>query len=306
MARYILKRLFMMIPVVFGITLFIFFVLNLAQGDPAQLILGPDATVEDLAAKRAELGTDKPVLVQYFMYMKNVFKGDFGTSWINGFDVLSEFLGRIPTTLKLGVLGMCFAILLGIPLGILAAIKQFHLVDYVVLALSLILCSLPSFWFGMMTQLLFCLKLRLLPASGIGSFKHYLLPALTLGAAILAAHMRMARTSMLDVIKQDYIRTARAKGASEIRVIFKHALRNGMLPVVTQIGLSFTMIMGGAIVTETVFSIPGIGTLMINAVKTRDIPVVMGTLIFIAIFVGVVNLLVDIIYALIDPRIALE
>ncbi len=306
MAKYILKRLLMMVPVIIGITLFIFFVLNLAQGDPAQLILGPDATAADLAAKRAELGTDKPILAQYFLYMKNVLTGDFGTSWINGFDVLSEFMGRIPTTLKLGLLGMSFAILLGIPLGIFAAIKQFHLVDYVVLALALILCSLPSFWFGMMTQIFFCLELNLLPASGIGSFQHYVLPALTLGAAILAAHMRMARTSMLDVIKQDYIRTARAKGASELRVILKHALRNGMLPVVTQVGLSFTMIMGGAVVTETVFSIPGIGTLLINAVKTRDIPVVMGTLIFIAIFVGIVNLIVDIIYALIDPRIALE
>lgn len=305
MAKYIAKRLLLLIPVVLGITFFIYLVLSLAPGNPAALVLGADASAEAIAAKEIEMGLDKPVVVQYFNYIAGVIKGDFGTSWIQGYEVLPEFLHRIPYTIQLGSLAMLFAVVLGIPLGILAAVKQYSIVDYLTLAIALLLFSLPAFWLGMMGQEFFCLKLGLLPAAGVGSFKHLLLPALTLGANIFASQLRMTRTSMLDVIKQDYIRTARAKGAAEGYVIRKHVLRNGMLPVVTQVGISFASCMGGSVVTETIFSIPGIGSLLINAVKSRDIPVVMGTLIFIAIFVGIINLLVDIIYAYIDPRVKL-
>lgn len=200
---------------------------------------------------------------------------------------------------------MAFAVLLGIPLGIVSAIKQNSVIDYFSLALAVILFSLPAFWFGMMAQLFFCLQLGWLPASGVGTPAHFVLPALTLGANVLASQLRMTRTSMLDVVKQDFIRTARAKGASERRVVMKHVLRNGMLPVVTQVGISYASCMGGSVVTESVFSIPGIGSLLINAVKSRDIPVVMGTIIFVALIVGVINLLVDLLYALIDPRVKL-
>lgn len=303
--KYIIKRLLLLIPVVFGITFIIFVVLNLAPGDPAAMILGQDATAEALAAKRAEMGLDQPIVIQYIRYIAGVLRGDFGTSWLSGYEVLPEFLHRIPYTILLGSLSMFVAVIIGIPLGIIAAIRQYHFVDYASLALALILFSLPSFWFAMMGQILFCLTLGWLPAAGVGSLAHFILPSITLGANILASQLRMTRTSMLDVIKQDYIRTARAKGADERWVVAHHVLRNGMLPVVTQVGISFASCMGGSVITETVFSIPGIGSLLINAVKGRDIPVVMGTLIFIAIFVGIVNLIVDVIYALIDPRVKL-
>jgi peptide/nickel transport system permease protein len=303
--KYILKRLLLLIPVVLGITFIIFVVLSMAPGDPAALILGQDATVEALAAKRAEMGLDKPIVIQYVTYMLNMFRGNFGTSWLSGYEVLPEFLHRMPNTIMLGSLAMLFSVIIGIPVGIIAAIRQNHFVDYASLAIALILFSLPSFWFGMMGQILLCLNLGWLPASGVGSLKHFILPAITLGANILASQLRMTRTSMLDVVKQDYIRTARAKGANEKQVVLHHVLQNGMLPVITQIGISFASCMGGSVITETVFSIPGIGSLLINAVKGRDVPVVMGTLVFIAVFVGIVNLIVDIFYALIDPRVKL-
>ena len=305
MLKYILKRLLLIIPVVIGITFFIFVVLSLAPGDPAVMILGTDASEEDLQAKRVELGLDKPIVVQYATYMLNVVKGDFGKSWLSGYDILTEFMHRIPKNVILTFYAMIFAVGLGIPLGILASTRQNTMVDYATLALALLLFSLPAFWLGMMGQIFFCLKLGWLPASGVGSLKHYILPALTLGANIFATQLRMTRSSMLDVIKQDYIRTARAKGAAESRVIYRHVLRNGMLPVVTQVGISFASCVGGSVVTESVFAIPGIGSLLINAVKGRDVPVVIGTLIFIAVFVAIINLIVDLIYAWIDPRVKL-
>ena len=224
MLKYIIKRLLLLIPVVFGITFIIFVVLNLAPGDPAAMILGQDATAEALAAKRAEMGLDQPIVIQYIRYIAGVLRGDFGTSWLSGYEVLPEFLHRIPYTILLGSLSMFVAVIIGIPLGIIAAIRQYHFVDYASLALALILFSLPSFWFAMMGQILFCLTLGWLPAAGVGSLAHFILPSITLGANILASQLRMTRTSMLDVIKQDYIRTARAKGADERRVVaHRHA-----------------------------------------------------------------------------------
>lgn len=305
MLKYILKRLLLLIPVVIGITFFIYIILSAAPGDPAQLILGMDATEADLAALRAELGLDKPVVIQYFNYMFGVLRGNFGTSWLSGYEVLPEFLHRLPNTILLATLSMAFAAIIGISLGIVSAIRQNTFIDYFSLALAVLLFSLPAFWFGLMAQIVFCLNLGWLPAAGVGSFKHFLLPALTLGANVLASQLRMTRTSMLDVVKQDFIRTARAKGAPERRVVMRHVLRNGMLPVVTQVGISYASCMGGSVVTESVFSIPGVGSLLVNAVKSRDIPVVMGSIIFVAVFVGIINLLVDLLYAWIDPRVKL-
>ena len=305
MLKYILKRLLLLIPVVIGITFFIYVILSAAPGDPTQLILGMDATEADLAVLRAELGLDKPVVVQYINYMFGVLRGNFGTSWLSGYEVLPEFLHRLPNTILLATLSMAFAAIIGISLGIVSAIRQNTFIDYFSLALAVLLFSLPAFWFGLMAQIVFCLNLGWLPAAGVGSFKHFLLPSLTLGANVLASQLRMTRTSMLDVVKQDFIRTARAKGAPERRVVVKHVLRNGMLPVVTQVGISYASCMGGSVVTESVFSIPGVGSLLVNAVKSRDIPVVMGTIIFVAVFVGIINLLVDLLYAWIDPRVKL-
>ena len=306
MAKYILKRILMLIPVVFGITLFIYVIMSLAPGDPATLILGADATWEEILAKRQELGLNDPVLVRYVKYMAGVLRGDFGTSWYNGYNVMSEFLSRIPNTLTLGLLSNLIVIIVGIPLGIIAAVKQNGVIDYSTLVLAMLFSSMPAFWFGLMAQIYFCLTLGWLPATGAESMKHFILPALTLASGSLAGQVRLTRTSMLEVNKLDYVRTARSKGCSESRIILKHVLRNGLLPVITSIGGHIATIVGGAIVTESVFAIPGVASLMINAVKIRDVPVVMGIIVVISVFVGVINLLVDLNSALVDPRVKLN
>lgn len=303
MLRYILKRILLIIPVVIGITFFIYIVLALAPGDPVSLMLGSDATPEQLAAMRHQLGMDQNVIVRYLLYMKSVLSGDFGTSWLNGRPVFNEFLQRIPHTFALAVNSLIITIVFGLSMGIFAAARQNTPVDNITLVFALVFSSIPTFWCGLMFQIIFALKLGWLPSMGVGSIRHMILPALTLSMISLAGQVRMTRSSMLDVINMDYIRTARAKGASEFRVIMRHAVRNGLLPVVTNLGILFANAFGGAIVTETVFAIPGIGVYMINAAKARDVPIVMGVIIFVAIIVAVINLVTDLIYAFIDPRV---
>jgi peptide/nickel transport system permease protein len=305
MVKYIIKRILLIFPVIIGITLFIYLVLALAPGDPVSLMLGPDATPEQLQAKRIELGMDKNVFIRYLNYMKTVIQGDFGTSWISGKPVMLEFYQRVPHTLALACVTLMITVIMGIPSGVLAAVKQNRPIDTTTLVFALIFSSIPAFWLGMMIQILFALKLGWFPAMGAGTVRHVFLPALTLSLVNLAGQVRMTRSSMLDVINQDYVRTARAKGAGEWRVILGHVVRNGSLPVITNLGIAFTNAFGGAVVTEAVFSIPGIGSYMINAAKTRDIPIVMGIIIFVAIFVAVINLFVDLIYAIVDPRVKL-
>jgi peptide/nickel transport system permease protein len=303
MLKYLLKRILLIIPVVIGITLFIYVVLALAPGDPVSLMLGPDATPEQLAKLRHELGMDRGVIVRYLLYMKSVLSGDFGVSWLNGRPVLGEFILRIPHTFALAVNSLLITIVFGLSMGIIAAVKHNKPIDNATLVFALVFSSIPVFWCGLMFQIVFALKLGWLPSMGVGSIRHMILPALTLSMISLAGQVRMTRSSMLDVINLDYIRTARAKGAGEFRVIMGHAVRNALLPVVTNLGILFANAFGGAIVTETVFAIPGIGVYMINAAKARDVPIVMGVIIFVAIIVAVINLLTDLIYAFIDPRI---
>lgn len=305
MGKYILKRILLLIPVVAGITLFIFVIMSLAPGDPATLILGTEASEEQLEAKRVELGLEKPVIVRYVRYMTGALQGDFGESWYNHYNVLDEFVSRLPNTMTLGILAMTISSLIGIPLGILTAVRQNGVVDYTTMAAAMVFSSMPIFWFGLMAQMYISLKWKILPATGADSFRYFILPAVTLAAGQLAGQVRGTRTAMLEVIKQDYVRTARSKGASEKRVIFRHVVRNGLLPVVTNLGVSFATLLGGTTVTEAVFAVPGVSTLLINAVKIRDVPVVMGIVLIIACFVGVVNLLVDLLYAYIDPRVKL-
>ncbi len=306
MLKYIIKRLLLIIPVIIGITFLIYLVLALAPGDPVSLMLGPDATAEELQAKRHELGMDRNVFVRYINYMADVvFRGDFGTSWLSGRGVLSEFQQRVPQTFILALATLIITIILGISLGTIAAVRQNRPIDGITLIFALVFSSIPAFWFGMMMQIVFALKLRWFPSMGIGSIRHYILPAFTLSLVNIAAQVRLTRSSMLDVINQDFIRTARAKGVDEFRVITRHVIRNGLLPVVTNIGIVFANAFGGAVVTETVYAIPGIGTFMINAAKTRDVPIVMGVIIFVAIYVAIVNLVVDLVYAFIDPRVKL-
>lgn len=303
--KYALKRLLMLIPVIICVTFILYVILAAAPGNLARQILGEDATPEQIAELQHEMGLDKPLVVRYANYMADACRLDFGSSWVGNYEVLDEFTHRLPYTLLVSVMAIFFAVGVGIPLGIGSAIKQYSLLDYGSTFVAMFLFSMPAFWLGTMCQIFFCLTLKWLPVSGIASWKHFILPPLILGANTLASMIRMSRTSMLDVIKMDYIRTARAKGASERSVIIHHAMRNSLIPVVTQIGLSFAGTIGGAVVTENIFAIPGIGTLLINAVKSRDVPVVMGSVIFVTIIVGVINLIVDLICARIDPRIDL-
>lgn len=303
MLKYILKRLLLIIPVVIGITLFIYLLLDIGMGDPTALILGPDASAEQVAALRAELGLDKSVFVRYFNYMYNAIQGDLGNSWYNSRPVIDEFLLRLPNTLALAFSALGITIVVGLTFGTLAAVRQNRPIDGITLIFALLFASMPSFWFGLILQIILCLELQWLPPMGSGTFKHMILPATTLALGTIASQVRMTRSSILDVVNMNYIRTARAKGAGEFRVVFRHVIRNALMPVVTNWGLTFATAFGGTIISETVFSVPGISTFLINAVKVRDIPIVMGTVIIVSVIVALINLIIDIIYAFIDPRV---
>lgn len=303
MLKYILKRLLLIIPVVIGITLFIYLLLDIGMGDPTALILGPDASAEQVAALRAELGLDKSVFVRYFNYMYNAIQGDLGNSWYNSRPVIDEFLLRLPNTLALAFSALGITIVVGLTFGTLAAVRQNRPIDGITLIFALLFASMPSFWFGLILQIIFCLELQWLPPMGSGTFKHMILPATTLALGTIASQVRMTRSSILDVVNMNYIRTARAKGAGEFRVVFRHVIRNALMPVVPNWGLTFATAFGGTIISETVFSVPGISTFLINAVKVRDIPIVMGTVIIVSVIVALINLIIDIIYAFIDPRV---
>ena len=303
MYRYIAKRILMMIPVVIGVSLLVFTVLKLASGDVARIVAGSeadDATVEEI---RHELGLDRSYPEQYVRYMLGVVRGDMGKSYITGKDVFTEIKSRIPTTFTLAFLGMLVSIVIGIPLGILSATKQYSVLDNFATVFALIGVSMPNFWMGLMFILFFSLRLGWLPSGGDGTIKGFIMPALVNGIAAVANLMRTTRSSMLDVIRQDYIRTAWAKGAGESRVTLHHALKNALIPVVTVIGLHFGTSLGGAVIAETVFALPGLGKLMITGINQKDEPIVMGCLITFACVFSLINLLVDILYAYIDPRI---
>ncbi len=306
MIKFILKRLLHIIPVFIVITFVVFGMLSFVPGDPVLSILGPNATDHEIEELNERLGLNKPFFIRYGDYMLNMFKGDLGISWLTGNDVFDEFMSRIPNSLTLDVYAIILTIAIGIPLGILAAVRQYSITDKVTLVFALIFASVPAFWVAMMAQVVFAVNLDLLPTVGADSFAHFVLPAATLSVAAIAQQVRMTRASMLDVLQQDYIRTAKAKGGTKMHIIVKHAMRNALLPVVTGIGNSFVMLISGAVVIELVFAIPGIGTMLINAVRTRDVPMVMGPVIFVALFVCIVNLIVDIIYAFIDPRVRLS
>lgn len=303
MYKYICKRILMMIPVIIGVSLLVFLVLKMTPGDPARVVAGSEADEATVEQIREELGLNKPVLQQYVDYMLALLHGDMGTSYTTRKPVADEILARMSTTFILAFAGVFVAVLIGIPLGIISATKQYSVLDYISTLLALGGVAMPNFWLGLMLILLFSLKLGWLPSGGGDSWTSYVLPAITLGVGATASFMRTTRSSMLEVIRQDYIRTARAKGAGEGRVVMHHALRNAMIPVITVIGLQIGTLLGGAVVNETVFSLPGLGTLMINAINQKNEPVVLGCLITFAIIFSLVNLLIDILYAFIDPRI---
>mgnify|MGYP001806050298 CR=1 FL=1 len=304
MLRYIMKRLLMMVPVLFGVSLIVFSMIYFTPGDPAEYMLGMDANETSVAVLREELGLNKSFPVQFFNYLKGILlHGDFGTSYTTRRSVTTEILERLPTTVTLACLSIGLATLIGIITGIIAATKQYSIFDNIATVFALTGVSMPNFWTGLMLIIIFSVYLGWFPSSGFSKPIQWILPSITVGLASAANIMRQTRSSMLEVIRQDYINTARAKGQNELNIIFNHALRNALIPIVTVVGISFGGMLGGAILTESIFSIPGIGKLMIDSINIKNYPMVQGGVLFIALGFSIVNLLVDILYAFIDPRI---
>lgn len=302
MHRYILKRILLLIPVIIGVAFVVFFIISLSPGDAAAM-LAPNATSEELELIREEMGLNDPLLVQFGRYMLGLLHGDLGTSYYSNRPVFQEWIARFPATLKLAFWAAIASVIVAVPVGIISAVKQYSLADYSATLFALIGVSMPPFWLGLLLIILFSLHLGWLPSGGADSASSVILPAITCGMTFAALLTRMTRSSMLDVIRQDYIRTARAKGVKEKQVLSKHALKNALIPIITVIGIQFGSTLGGSTLTETVFSWPGVGRLVIDSINRKDRPMVMGCLILTTIFISIVNLLVDILYAYVDPRI---
>ena len=304
MLKYVLKRLAMMIPVLIAVSFLIFTLLYITPGNPVDYILGNDANAETIAQLEEQLGLNDPFLVRYFNYIKGIVTElDFGISYVTRESVSRELLTRLPNTALLAALGVLVSALIGITSGIIAATKQYTIFDNLATIVALTGVSLPTFWSGLMLLILFSLKLGWFPPSGFSTPSEWFLPVLTIGFSSSATLMRQTRSAMLEVIRQDYITTARAKGQREFNIIVKHALKNAMIPVLTVMGLSFGGLLGGAVVVESVFSIPGIGKLMLDGVSAKNFPVVQSGVLMIAFLFAIVNLLVDLLYGFIDPRI---
>ncbi len=293
-----------MIPVILGVAIFIFSIMHFVPGDPAVIIMGSEATEEELQMKRVQLGLDQPFIIQLIDYLKQVFLHfDFGNSYITNNSITSELLARLPRTAIIGFVSLILMLIVGIPLGITAAVHQNGLGDRLCMIIALIGVSVPAFWLGLMLVIVFSLRLGWLPASGIGGPQYYVMPCIASALGGIAGLARQSRSSMLEVIRSDYVVTARAKGLSESRVIYGHALPNALIPIITVAGSHLAHIFGGSVVIENVFSIPGIGSYMVTAVNNRDYPVVTASVLFLAIVFSLVMLLVDLVYAFVDPRI---
>lgn len=284
----------------------VFMIIHLIPGNPINHILGDFATEESIRELEIRLGLDRSIPVQYFSYMLNAIQGDLGTSYITGYTVVEEILNRIPITAQLALFSMVFGSITGIVIGVIAAVKKNTIYDQLAMLLALVGISAPGFWIALFLILLFSYQLNIFPISGYNGFYSLVLPSITLGLGTAGSIARMTRSSMLDVIKQDYIRTAKAKGAGVYRLIFRHSLQNALIPVVTLIGMQFGYLMAGAVVTETVFALPGLGSLIVSAISTRDIPTVQGLLLFMAAMIIIVNFVVDLLYTKLDPRIQYE
>ncbi len=293
----------MLIPVLLAVAFVIYAIMNVAEGDPVYSVAGADATEEQLEALREEMGLNGSLVERYFRYIGNLLKGDLGISYVSKQDVMKIYLQRLPNTLKLASMTMIFATLIALPLGIIAAVNQNSWIDTLSMVLALIGLSMPNFWLGLLLIILFALKLGWFPSGGNVGFKSIILPAFTVGAGLAALLTRTTRSSMLDVIRQDYLRTARAKGVPERTIIRKHALRNALIPIITIFGVQFSNVLGGSVLAETVFAWPGVGRLVVDAIDQRDIPTVTGALVMTTMLVTIVNLLIDIVYAFVDPRI---
>ena len=303
MFRYILKRLVIMVPTLLITSLLIFWAMDLAGGDPVDQILPENASVAQRDAMRQQMGFNDPFMIRYLRYIKGIVTGDMGKSYISGEDVFKTFMGRLHMTLLLGGTALIFACIISIPLGIYTALHENTWKDTAAMVFALFGQSMPNFWLGLMLILLFSLKLGLLPSGGTGGIRYLTLPSVTVGLSLAALLTRTTRSAMLDVIRQDYMTTARAKGASYQRVIYNHGLRNALIPIITAIGMQFSYVMTGSALAETVFGWPGIGRLVVESINKRDTPMVTGSIILCCVLMAVINLSVDIIYAFCDPRI---
>lgn len=303
MFRYILRRLLMLFPVMIGVIFLVFFIINLTPGDVASMILGDGATEQRIADLREQMGLDDPLVVQYGRYMADLLTGNLGESYSTGRSVAREIGQRFPNTLKLTISAIFLSVIISIPIGVISATRQYSVFDNVGMIIALVGISMPSFWTGLILIIIFSLHLGWFPSGGLSGLRSLVLPAFTLAIASTASITRTTRSSMLEVIRQDYVNTARAKGVNRRTVINKHALRNALIPAVTVIGLEFGVLLGGAVLTETVFSWPGIGRLMVDSIQRKDTPMVLGCVIVFSLSFSIVNLFIDILYAFIDPRI---
>ncbi|MFZ4965394.1 ABC transporter permease [Pseudomonas gingeri] len=303
MLNYTLRRLLLLLPMLLGVSIVIFLVMHFIPGDPAQLAAGPDATEADIAQIRKNYGLDQPLATQYIIYVKKIASGDFGESFQTFTPVLESIARTLPATIELTAAGMLLAVLIGVPLGIVAALKPRGLLDSSLTTIAVLGISIPGFFLGLILMLIFSANLGWLPPTGRGGLQHLILPAVTLGLPYVATFSRLARSTMMDVLKEDYIRTAYAKGVPGYKVILKHALSNAAIPLVTVFGMDFGRLLGGAVIVETVFAWPGMGRLLIDAIMARDIYVVQGTVIVFAAAVVIINLIVDLVYGILDPRI---
>lgn len=303
MLRYFIKRVLWMIPICLGVSLIVFVMVNSIPGDPGTIILGSSATEEEIRAINEQLGYYDPLWVRYFDFLKGAVQLDFGQSYITRHDVFDDICEKFTVSIKIASAATLCTIAIGIPVGVLSAVKQYSIVDHVSRTIAMFLATAPSFWVGLILILLFSMKLDWLPSFGMDEPGWLIMPMLTCAALHGATTMRYTRSSMLDTIRQDYIRTIRAKGATETRVIWAHAIKNALIPVVTTVGSTFATLLGGAIVTESLFSLPGLGSYIVNGVKQRDVPAVMGGVLTISVLHALIILAVDMISAMIDPRI---
>lgn len=303
---FLIRRLFQIVPVLLGVTLMVFFIMQMVPGDPAVLVAGEGATDEQVEAIRKDLGLDQPIFVQYLQYVGNVVTGDLGESIRTSRPVLDEIMVRLPITIELAFWSIVITIVLGVIIGIIAATKQNSFTDVGLMMVALLGVSLPNFWLGLMLIIYFSVGLQWFPVAGWGTFSHIILPAITLGTGGAAIVARMTRASMLEVIRQDYIRTAKAKGVRQRLIIYKHALKNALIPVITVVGLQFGALLGGTVLTESVFAINGVGRLIIDAIRMRDLPLVQGTILFVSVLFVLINLLVDLSYRFLNKRVELN
>lgn len=303
MLRYVLRRLALLVPMAFIISLVVFTAMRMIPVDPGELVLGPWATAEQREAARVQLGLDQPILVQYWRYMERAFAGDLGRSIKSGKEVAVLIRDTVPNSLMLGGTALLLAYSIAIPLGVIAAVRQNTAVDQGAMAFALVGISIPNFWLGLLLVLVFAVNLRWLPATGSGTAAHIVLPAITLGLQYTAIVARMVRSSVLEVLRQDFVRTLRAKGLRPGRIIYLHALKNAVIPVISLLGLHIGGVVGGAVIVETIFAWPGMGSMLVNAIIARDYPIVQAVLTLLGIAVLLANLLADVLYAAADRRI---